>query len=112
MYTRCLTPFLLLLSSLFAAAATDAPWSVPQFSGRVWHVEHGLPKNTIQAIAQTTDGYLWIGTQSGLARFDGSQFEWIDLPSTNAAAPQWINALSVTSDGTLWIATGGRGLFA
>ncbi len=98
-------------SGAFAFAGNEAPWSVPQFSARVWHIEHGLPRNTVQTIAQTPDGYLWIGTQSGLARFDGEQFEWIELPATNIDYHKWVNALTVTRDGTLWIGTGGGGLF-
>jgi ligand-binding sensor domain-containing protein/signal transduction histidine kinase len=112
LYRQLLVLLCLGLASLAARAASDVPWSIPQFSGRVWHVEHGLPRNIVQSIAQTPDGYLWIGTQSGLARFDGEQFEWVELPSSNASSQQYINDLCVTRDGELWIATGGRGLFA
>ncbi|MDB6023913.1 MAG: two component regulator propeller/histidine kinase domain protein [Verrucomicrobiales bacterium] len=111
MHNRFLLILCLGLSGLAGFAGSNPPWSAPQFSGRVWHVEYGLPRNTVQAIAQTPDGYMWIGTQSGLARFDGEQFEWFELPTNKAGTNQWINSLTVTRDGTLWIGTGGRGLF-
>ena len=111
MSERFLIILCLSFANLFAFAGNQASWSVPQFSARVWHIEHGLPRNTISTIAQTPDGYLWLGTQSGLARFDGEQFEWIDLPSTNANFRNWVNTLTVTRDGTLWIGTGGAGLY-
>ena len=38
-----------------------------------WWVDEGLPHNVINAIAQTPDGYLWVGTQGGLTRFDGTR---------------------------------------
>src|SRR5579859_6270406 len=44
------------------------------YSVRNWHMEEGLPDGEITAIAQTPDGYLWVGTPKGLARFDGTRF--------------------------------------
>lgn len=42
---------------------------------RSWDVSHGLPQNTIRALGQTSDGYLWVGTDLGLVRFDGIRFQ-------------------------------------
>ena len=78
--------------------------SLTQYTRTIWTQEQGLPQDTIRAIAQTTDGYLWLGTDEGLARFDGYEFvifnkDHGDLPSNS------ITALSAGSDGSLWIGT-------
>src|SRR5215510_781227 len=56
------------------AAALDPHKSLAQYSRAVWNQQQGLPQDTITAIAQTPDGYLWLGTNEGLARFDGYEF--------------------------------------
>ena len=43
-----------------------------------WRIEQGLPQNTINAVVQTPDGYLWLGTEEGIVRFDGVHFEVYD----------------------------------
>src|SRR5688500_19886054 len=63
--------FPLLLSSSWTTFALDSRRELSQFNHEVWLTEHGLPQNTVHAIAQTGDGYIWIGTEEGLARFDG-----------------------------------------
>jgi signal transduction histidine kinase/ligand-binding sensor domain-containing protein len=85
-------------------AALDPRKSLTQYSRTVWTQEHGLPQDTIRAIAQTADGYLWLGTDEGLARFDGYDFTPFnkangDLPSNS------ITALTADPDGSLWIGT-------
>ena len=72
---------------------------------RVWQTDEGLPNNRVQAIAQTPDGYLWVGTQEGLARFDGVEFttfEDLDRARIKSAS---ITALCLAMDGTLCIGT-------
>ncbi|HEX3718689.1 MAG TPA: two-component regulator propeller domain-containing protein [Verrucomicrobiae bacterium] len=81
----------------------------PGFSARIWQVEEGLPHNVVQAITQTRDGYLWVGTREGLAKFDGVHFTSVDF-GTGIAAPS-ITSLCESRDGSLWIATDGNGLF-
>lgn len=79
------------------------------FYARVWQAENGLPNNIVQAVAQTRDGYLWVGTREGVARFDGAQFELLFLaPQTLEPS---INCLLAGRDGSLWIGTDGRGIF-
>jgi len=51
------------------------------YNVRIWQTDDGLPQNSVHAIAQTTDGYLWVGTHEGLARFDGIRFKVIDDPA-------------------------------
>lgn len=94
--------FLLLLPS---AQALSSKKGLTQYTRTVWTQEHGLPQDTIRAITQTTDGYLWLGTDEGLARFDGYEFKVFDkdagqLPSNS------IIALAPGLSGDLWIGTG------
>ena len=86
------------------ALALDPQKSLTQYSRTVWRQEHGLPQDTIRAIAQTTDGYLWLGTDEGLARFDGYEFAVFDKDS-GALPGNSITALAAARDGSLWIGT-------
>jgi ligand-binding sensor domain-containing protein/signal transduction histidine kinase len=70
---------------------------------RVWQVEEGLPQNTVTSVVQTRDGYLWIGTYSGLTRFDGVRFVVFDDKNTPEFHDRRITSLFESSDGTLWI---------
>ena len=71
----------------------------------VWTADNGLPDSSITAIAQTPDGYLWVGTYNGLARFDGMRFVTFDPENTPALAHARVRTLSVDDQGTLWINT-------
>jgi ligand-binding sensor domain-containing protein/signal transduction histidine kinase len=75
---------------------------IRQYSSRLWQSDSGLPHNSVQTILQTRDGYLWIGTRLGLARFDGVRFRVLDeIPELKK---QSITALCETKEG-LWIGT-------
>jgi ligand-binding sensor domain-containing protein/signal transduction histidine kinase len=79
------------------------------YTRHVWHVQDGLVDQVVQALAQTPDRYLWIGTTKGLIRFDGRNF----VPYTGAGAgalSHGVTALVVARDGTLYIGTEGGGL--
>ena len=65
--------------------------------------EKGLPNSSVTAIAQTTDGYLWVGTYNGLARFDGERFVKFYPENTPALKHARIRRLVTGPDGTLWI---------
>ena len=69
----------LLLLAATRVLALDPNRSLNEFGHQAWLTENGLPQNTVQAIIQTQDGYLWIGTQEGLARFDGLNFTVFDI---------------------------------
>ena len=58
-----------LVFSLSAAVYFSAS-AAPNYFTRTWQVEQGLPQNKVTAVVQTHDGYLWVGTYNGLARFD------------------------------------------
>jgi len=65
-----------------------------------WDTENNLPSSTATSIAQTPDGYLWIGTYNGLARFDGTRFV-----NTPALGQPRVQGLFLDANGTLWINT-------
>src|SRR5689334_11671676 len=92
------------------AVALGADSSEPAFARRVWRTQDGLPENRVHALAQTPDGYLWIGTSGGLARFDGARFVVFARINTPAMMGDDVRALAVGRDGSLWIATDGGGL--
>src|SRR5690349_9933543 len=87
-----------------AAQALDPHKSLSQYSRTTWTQEHGLPQDAIRAITQTNDGYLWLGTDEGLARFDGYDFIVFDKDHSNLPANS-IAALAAGADGSLWIGT-------
>ncbi|MEM6455545.1 MAG: two-component regulator propeller domain-containing protein, partial [Acidobacteriota bacterium] len=75
-----------------------------------WNERDGLPQSTISSIAETPDGYIWLGTASGLARFDGVRFQSFDPSNTPALTHGFVQALAVDRDGALWLGTDGGGL--
>lgn len=68
-----------------------------------WGTEKGFPAGTVTAIAQTSDGYLWIGTDEGLIRFDGSMFRSFSQPASVPLAIGAVKKLMTDSEGNLWI---------
>lgn len=75
-----------------------------------WTIDDGLPMNSVLAITQTPDGYIWAGTETGLARFDGVKFETFNHENTPAFSSNIIVTLLVDHGGTLWITTRGGGV--
>jgi ligand-binding sensor domain-containing protein/signal transduction histidine kinase len=80
------------------------------YNSRTWQVDEGLPDNVVQALAQTADGYLWVGTREGLARFDGLQFATFNARNTPELRSSAITSLCADRAGALWIGTDGGGL--
>lgn len=76
-----------------------------EYSIASWTTANGLPQNSVQAILQTADGFLWVGTRNGLARFDGIQFRVFDQSSHPVLVECDIRALAEGPPGTLWIGT-------
>src|SRR5436309_12840649 len=83
-----------------AEAASDAD-SEQSFRVTRWTMDQGLPQNRISCLKQTRDGYLWLGTWFGLARFDGVRFTVFDKFNTPELVNDAINALAKDTDGTL-----------
>lgn len=96
---------LLLLIGSGTVLALDSRRDLSQFSHAVWLTENGLPQNTVHSIAQTMDGYIWIGTEEGLARFDGVRFTVFDKQNTPQLKSNYIRALLTDRQGALWIGT-------
>lgn len=87
-----------------AAAEDNGAWEIP-FRIRRWTTEDRLPQQKISCLKQTHDGYLWIGTYFGLARYDGVRFTIFNESNTPELPSDAINALAEDSEGTLWIGT-------
>lgn len=92
-----------------SARALDPLKSLGQYVHDVWQTREGLPQNSILAITQSRDGYLWLGTEEGLARFDGIQFTTFDMKNTPELPASFVRALCEDRDGCLWVGTS-RGL--
>jgi ligand-binding sensor domain-containing protein/signal transduction histidine kinase len=93
-----------------SASTTNSSNPLSEYTCRSWQTDEGLPHNLVRSITQTPDGYLWVGTRVGLARFDGIRFTCFNAKNTPALASQNISALAVAQDGSLWIGTYGGGL--
>jgi signal transduction histidine kinase/ligand-binding sensor domain-containing protein len=96
---------------VLAACAADITRAVEpatplaNYGRQSWAMESGLPQNTVQALAQTRDGFVWAGTEAGLVRFDGVSFTVFDRNSTPALPGNDVRCLLETADGALWIGT-------
>ncbi len=98
----------LLLSGNGACADTNAPLPSQDWVVRSWQTKDGLPQNTVYALLQTRDGYLWVGTGGGLARFDGVRFRNFGLHEGLSSVQ--ISTLAEDRDGRLWVGTRGGGV--
>ena len=102
---RLLASLVLVLASCAHAFALNPALDVSQYAHTAWRVRDGFWNGAINAIAQTPDGYLWVGTDAGLARFDGVRsVPWQAPPNQTLPSPL-ITELLVGRDGTLWIGT-------
>ena len=97
----CKVLFFIHLLSFIAAA---------QYRFDSWTTDNGLPQNAVRSIARTSDGYLWIGTYEGLARFDGVEFTSFNLGNTKEMKSNYVRALIEDKKGNLWIGIDGGGL--
>jgi signal transduction histidine kinase/ligand-binding sensor domain-containing protein/CheY-like chemotaxis protein/HPt (histidine-containing phosphotransfer) domain-containing protein len=87
------------------AHALDPSLKLSQYGLDNWQIPEGLPQTSAQALARTPDGYIWIGTQEGLARFDGVRFAVFDGDNAPALPSKNITALLVDRRGRLWVGT-------
>jgi ligand-binding sensor domain-containing protein len=102
----CLASALALLSgSCPAGRALDPSTPLENYGRQSWALESGLPQNTVQALAQTGDGFVWLGTEAGLVRFDGVSFAVFDRGSKPALPGNDVRCLLAAADGSLWIGT-------
>lgn len=82
----------------------DPHKALTQYSRTIWTQQQGLPQDSIRAIAQTPDGFLWVGTDEGLARFDGYEFFTFSKDNSNLPSNS-ITSLTAGRNGSLWIGT-------
>ncbi len=87
------------------ACALDQSLDVSQYGHTAWKIRDGFTQGAINAIAQTPDGYLWLGTELGLVRFDGIRAVPWHPPAGQQLPTVHITSLLVARDGTLWIGT-------
>jgi len=85
----------------------DPHMPLAQYGYQSWQTDTGLPQNTVHAIVQGRRGYLWIGTEGGLVRFDGAQFAVMTHATTPALPSDLIDDLTEDQTGTIWISTSG-----
>jgi ligand-binding sensor domain-containing protein/signal transduction histidine kinase len=91
--------FVLLATS---AKALDPSRTIHQYRSTNWSRQNGLPVSGVNALTQTTDGYLWLGTQQGLVRFDGKAFTSFPVARTPMFVSQNISSLAAARRGGLW----------
>ena len=103
---------MLVLGGLVASTALALPADriATQQLLRSWGIPEGLPQGSVYALAQTPDGYLWVGTGEGLARFDGVRFVVFDCASTPELGADSVSSLVVDTVGSLWVGVTGGGV--
>jgi ligand-binding sensor domain-containing protein/signal transduction histidine kinase/CheY-like chemotaxis protein len=92
-----------------AGRALDPDRAVTQYHVETWYAKDGLPQNTVNAILETPDGYLWFGTEEGLARFDGAQFTTFDRAS-GSLRHNYVVSLAPDLAGGFWVGSLSGGL--
>ncbi len=109
-YARRLTCVLLALCATAPLCASlDPNKPIREYIHQAWQTGQGLPQNSVLAVAQTPDGYVWLGTEEGLVRFDGIRFTVFDK-HTSGLKDNVIQALLVDRNQNLWIGTNAGGL--
>lgn len=96
--------------SVYSAFALNPHRTISQYGHSFWIRENGLPANNVSAILQTRDGSIWLGTTSGLFKFDGITFEATTVDTGKNQGQESISALLETKEGSLWVGTKYNGL--
>lgn len=99
-----------LLAAASPARALDPSVALTQYTHRAWQQQEGLPLATIYAIAQDRDGYIWLGMEGRIARFDGRFFTSFDGSPSAPLGASIVRDLAADPDGSLWLASLRRGL--
>lgn len=92
------------------ASALDPDTPIQKYAVDSWQDGAGLPQNNVKVILQTRDGYIWVGTKGGLARFDGVRFTAMDDRRPGQLREGEVWALLEDDDASLWVGTFGGGL--
>ena len=95
----------LLFAVQLSLPALDPKLELNEYALEHYSTENGLPQSSVLAMVQTRDGYLWLGTYEGLARFDGFNFTVYDKGNTPEMESNGIKALAEDREGRLWVGT-------
>ena len=101
-----------LLGQVPSARALEPARAPEDYITRTWGIGEGLPQNSVTAAVQTRDGYIWLGTYSGLVRFDGVSFRILNRWNTPDLKNDRITCLYEDAEGALWVGTYGGGVFS
>src|SRR5437016_13783935 len=93
----------ILIGMLQPLSALDPERRIFHYGHAVWTVQNGGPRGGVFAVTQTTDGWLWIGTEFGLFRFDGIRFSPWQAPVGERPSSQFVTALASSRAGGLWV---------
>src|SRR5215207_6338474 len=85
------------------ASAGEEAAPLNSYAVSSWGIRDGLPSNVIWSIVQDRDGYLWLGTDGGLGRFDGGRFSVVSSIGATALPKARVVALHITRDGSMWV---------
>lgn len=94
----------------FAAGVVCADPVRSGFLSRNWTAEDGLPGSVVRSLVQSSDGFLWVATAEGIARFDGLEFDPLDLPAETEWSRMGPHRLFATRGGVVWFSGYGGGL--
>ena len=95
--------FILVCILLFCSLPSGA--SITDYVVKQWNIKNGLPSQSLKSVVQDEQGYMWLGTQFGLSRFDGNTFTNYNTLNTTFLPSNGINKLLIDSEGYLWVGT-------
>ena len=101
----CLSTYLF---GVFNASADDISTGYKQ---TLYNQDNGLGSSEVNCVYQSKSGYIWVGTDGGLYRYNGNEFRLFNLWNTDKADVYYINSLFQDSSGNLWVSTNNYGLF-
>lgn len=108
---RCLVIVLPWVWATITAFALDPSRPLATHAHHIWRSEDGLLQDTVSALLESKDGFLWIGTEAGLVRFDGATFDHYSRLSLPRFEHNDVQCLAEGSDGAIWIGTSEPGLY-
>ncbi len=108
---RILCVLLVCLSAYLFAVGTEAKEFTSEYKQVIYNQDNGLGSMEVNCIYQTRSGYIWIGTDGGLYRYNGNEFKLFNLWNADKGDVYYINSLFQDSMGSLWVATNNYGLF-